>query len=379
MILLDKRPLKIFFQNVLKIKEWKVFFLILCACCINTSFLFSQSNENKATIELSVLPGLQFDKVRFHVKPKQKVKISFTNTDDMDHNLLILLPGSRERVVAKANRLGSDGHNKNYNPATEDVLWALPILQGKESKILEFVAPDKEGIYPYVCTVPGHGTIMYGAMYVSNQASMPDIKIDGNIPESRRTVEKTATVAHPFSLKPPYYYRTYIEGVSPAAIVVHLPHRLSYCWDASSCKLVLVWEGDFVDNTDIWKGHKDARSKILGNVFYNEKVQVPIEIIGNNVKNKVAFKGYKIVKGGYLELHYTLDDVDIYETIKDVEHGQALLREFRILGLEQNVYFNYTATPKVEYFYKGKKLVGNKIEMKAEDAQSFSVLLKLEK
>lgn len=340
---------------------------------------FAQNKNEAVKINLEVLPGLQFDKVRFQVKPKQRVKLVFTNTDDMDHNLLVVAPGSRDRVVQQAALLGSDGPSKEYNPNTDDVLWSIPILHGGDSKEVEFIAPDKEGVYPYVCTAPGHGMLMYGAMYVSASGEMPDIEHDMHIPESRRQTSTSAVANHPYKLEPPYYYRTYIDGASPAAIIMHLPHQLSYCWDAASCRFVFAWQGDFVDNTAIWKGHKDAKAEILGHVFYREKQSLPIEVIGRNKLDKVAFRGYKLIEGGYLEFHYRLGELDVYETIKESDHGNSLVREFRIPSLKDKIYFNYTPNNHVKYYYKGKELLGNRVELTADEAKRFSVSLKIVK
>src|SRR5262249_29006001 len=39
------------------------------------------------------------------------------------------------------------------------------LLQPRELQPLRFTAPTKPGVYPYVCTYPGHWRRMYGAMY----------------------------------------------------------------------------------------------------------------------------------------------------------------------------------------------------------------------
>src|SRR5262249_37087453 len=39
-------------------------------------------------------------------------------------------------------------------------------LQPRDVQKLSFTAPAKAGVYPYVCTYPGHWRRMYGALYV---------------------------------------------------------------------------------------------------------------------------------------------------------------------------------------------------------------------
>jgi putative heme-binding domain-containing protein len=46
------------------------------------------------------------------------------------------------------------------------VLLASTLLQPRESEKLSWTAPSQVGVYPYVCTYPGHWRRMYGALYV---------------------------------------------------------------------------------------------------------------------------------------------------------------------------------------------------------------------
>src|SRR5690606_9142024 len=130
--------------------------------------------------------------------------------------------------------------------------------------------------YPYVCTYPGHGFVMFGAMYVTTDKTMPPLKDDPNIPSVRRSDGKGegAHAGHiagpvlPYKETPPFLYRTFIENAGPAAIAVRLTDDLSYCWDAGTCRLRYAWEGDFIDMSALWAGHRQAVAKVLGTVFY---------------------------------------------------------------------------------------------------------------
>src|SRR5207245_2544733 len=46
------------------------------------------------------------------------------------------------------------------------VLVKSRLLQPRETQRLSFTAPLKPGVYPYVCTYPGHWRRMFGALYV---------------------------------------------------------------------------------------------------------------------------------------------------------------------------------------------------------------------
>ena len=65
----------------------------------------AQQPETQVTvINIEAIPGLQYDKVRFSVSPGEKIKLVFTNKDDMGHNLLIIAPESRLEIVNAALR-----------------------------------------------------------------------------------------------------------------------------------------------------------------------------------------------------------------------------------------------------------------------------------
>ncbi|MVZ66521.1 hypothetical protein GQF61_11680 [Sphingobacterium sp. DK4209] len=332
-------------------------------------------------IKMTVLPGLRFDVPRFHVQPGQQVHINFENTDDMDHNLLVLKPGTREQIVNLAAKLGAQGMAKSYVPESSSILWHTKILHGGQKERLSFTAPKEEGIYPYVCTFPGHGHVMYGAMYVSKVEKLPELAHDPNIPKqsSHSDHQQHQHKNHPYELVPPYYYRLYIEGASPAAIAVHLPGQLSYCWDASLSDLRFLWKGEFVDNAALWKGHKDAKAKILGDIFYQEKRLPSLSLLGVNSIVKRKFKGYKVLKDKYLEFHYQLNELDIYETIRETPDRKGIVRSFRIPKLSSDLQFNYTKTDGVQCFFKGKPLTTETLKLSSSEGRVFSVEYKINK
>ncbi len=55
---------------------------------------------------------------------------------------------------------------RNYVPRSDKILVASRLLAPRESQKISFNAPSKPGVYPYVCTYPGHWRRMYGAFYV---------------------------------------------------------------------------------------------------------------------------------------------------------------------------------------------------------------------
>jgi azurin len=342
------------------------------------------AKDTVTTVIINAVGGLQYDTVRFKVRPGAKVKIIFTNKDDMSHNLVITKPGARSAVVKAALDLGTEGQKMNYIPALPEVLWSVPILGPGETKTITFTAPQTAGIYPYVCTYPGHGAVMYGAMYVTNGA-MPAIKDDPNIPPSQkkdltrggnahRDHAGARKAAHPYKEIPPYLYRIFLPDAGPAAIAVSLPHNLSYCWDAGTCRMRYAWEGGFLDNTDIWKGHHDAYGLIMGTVFFRDKTAYPLQVDKPGNIPVVAFKGYQLIER-YPEFHYTINGIAVYELIKPKEDGTGLTRWFRIPKTDRTIWFVADSTDGVSYESSAGKWINGKLRILPEEARRFTITM----
>jgi putative heme-binding domain-containing protein len=109
-----------------------------------------------------------FDQDRLVVQAGKRVEIVFENMDLMPHNFVILEPGSLEEVgnLAEASVTDLQAAARDYVPQSKRVLLASKLAQPRTSQKLGFDAPKEPGIYPYVCTYPGHSRRMYGALYV---------------------------------------------------------------------------------------------------------------------------------------------------------------------------------------------------------------------
>lgn len=345
------------------------------------------AQQQPLVIHMKVLQGLQFDVVRFQVKPGTPVKLIFSNTDDMNHNLLIVRPGARERVVELAQQLGAQGPAVDYIPAGGDVLWSVPVVEPEQERTLEFTAPATEGIYPYVCTYPGHGQIMYGAMYVKRDELLPDIAGDVHIPPSRRQSDASleedethhgshhahgAKSLHPYTPVPPYHYRVFIEGASPAAIAVSLPDSLSYCWDAGTCKLRFAWKGGFLDNSDLWKGKGDALAKVTGHIFFREQPAYPLSLQG--AAPVTSYKGFRLINR-FPEFHYTVNGVHVYELIEPKAGGKGIVRRFRITGNTKAVVFRTAPQEGLKFEASAGTWEKDSLLLTALQAREFSITI----
>jgi len=128
------------------------------------------SQANLAEIKISCIPGrLLFSQKKFEVQAGQAVKLTFTNPDATPHNLLILQPGTPvESVGMAANEMAKspEGAKNNFIPEDDRILLSTKMLAPNSSETLRFLAPKKPGIYPFLCTFPGHWVLMKGEMVV---------------------------------------------------------------------------------------------------------------------------------------------------------------------------------------------------------------------
>ena len=334
------------------------------------ALIFAAFTLTAAPLKISIgtLPGLQYDKPRFEVQPEQEVVLSFKNVDEMAHNLAILTPGKRLEIVQAALTLAPDS---NYIPKNKSVLWHTPVLKPDESAELEFTAPKEKGIYPYVCTFPGHGLIMYGAMYVG--IKMPALAQDENVSPMARAQSANKNL-HAWPHRRPLLYRIFMPEASPAAIAVALPHGVSYCWDAGTCHLRYAWIGGFVDPMPVWKGNGNGLAKIIGNKFYVAAKDSLIRV--DDSLHTVKFMGYR-KKEGHPEFHYTINNIDIYERIAALPDGMGITRHFRIPKAKEPIYVNIgNGHAEIDLMRNAapRKISGNRVlKLQANEAKAFTL------
>lgn len=116
----------------------------------------------------TVAARMLYDKEKIIVQAGKPVEFRFVNTDHMPHNFAIVQPGSLEEVgqLAESTARDADAKQRQFVPDTDKVLLASRLLESGQKQALSFTAPSQPGIYPYVCTYPGHWRRMFGAMYV---------------------------------------------------------------------------------------------------------------------------------------------------------------------------------------------------------------------
>ena len=129
----------------------------------------SDSRWRIREIDVETIPDrMIYDKKKIEVTAGEPVRLTLTNRDSMPHNLLICRPGSMRRVGIAADNMGTgpDAVKLNYVPDLEAILHVLAMVEPEQSDEILFLAPERPGRYPYVCTFPGHWPMMNGVMTV---------------------------------------------------------------------------------------------------------------------------------------------------------------------------------------------------------------------
>ncbi len=151
-----------------------------------------------AKFEIGCVPEIMmFTQTQIAVTPGQPVKIVFSNPDATDHNLVFVKPGSLEEVGMAANEMARDPKNANsdFIPQSKRslILHATKMIgptRKARVEVLRFKAPTEPGIYPFVCTFPGHWIIMNGVMVVAKDLA----DVDQMLAESKPKVVKHWTL-----------------------------------------------------------------------------------------------------------------------------------------------------------------------------------------
>ena len=139
----------------------------------------------------TVVERMIYDKETIAVQAGKPVEFRFSNTDNMPHNFAIVRPGSLEEIglAAEATAGDADVKERQYVPKSTKVLLASRLLSPGETQAITFDTPKEPGIYPYVCTYPGHWRRMFGALLVV-----------ANFEEYQRAPEKYLA-ANPMAMK----------------------------------------------------------------------------------------------------------------------------------------------------------------------------------
>lgn len=127
-----------------------------------------EDEKAKVVLIKTVKNEMKYDVTEFVVQAGKPVELILENVDFMQHNLVIVQKGAKDKVGAAADKLAADpnGAEQQYVPRMSEVLYATALIDPQQKATLKFTAPTEPGIYPFICTFPGHWRIMQGVMKV---------------------------------------------------------------------------------------------------------------------------------------------------------------------------------------------------------------------
>lgn len=132
----------------------------------------SIAGEAPAGVTITLHPvdnEMRYAQTAFTVEAGQEVTIVFENTatsEAMHHNVVVL----NSNDDADVNRVGQaalTAAESDYIPDDPAILAHTPMSAPGETVRVTFTAPSEPGTYRYICTYPGHYTLMQGTMTVT--------------------------------------------------------------------------------------------------------------------------------------------------------------------------------------------------------------------
>ena len=127
-----------------------------------------KSDENVTEVVLLADDMMKFNKNEIKVPAGKKVRLTLRHVgkqpiEVMGHNFVLLTPGTEIPAFgAKASAARDNG----YIPEdTDAVIVHTKMLGGGQSDTIEFDAPEP-GTYDFICSFPGHYSVMKGKFIV---------------------------------------------------------------------------------------------------------------------------------------------------------------------------------------------------------------------
>ncbi len=328
--------------------------------------------EDAQEIKIGTLHAkLRFDIEQFQVKPGASVRLTFSNTDEMQHNLLILAPSRDDsnvmKVAQNAWALGPDAVKMQFVPDGPEVLFHTRVLDPQQSDTINFVAPQKEGDYPYVCTLPGHAFSMKGMMRVS--------KADGPVLVAAKPAKEDAgSSLHVHVMDEPKVIRAFVEGGPPRSISVGLPGGINYLFDADQSYVRFGWFGMFLDVGPNVLSRGGGWCQILGEKFELGDSGFPISIGARDRKQTVKFAGYRMRGKDVPQFFFTIDGNRVTQTVRPAPAGLGLQSEFEFERDPGPVFF-YVSPHGLDLSSSAGSWHSGRLELAAGEGKKFSVTI----
>jgi azurin len=350
---------------------WWVQVVAILAVCLASSVTSSAADEQEITIG-TLHAQMKYDIASFQVKPGTKVRLTLKNTDEMQHNLVILTPGENKvmEVAQKAWALGEEAVKKAFIPDVPDVLFHTRVVDPQKSDTITFVAPEKEADYPFVCTLPGHAISMKGVMRVT-KISAPPVKVIADKNDA-------AAGFHLHVMDEPLVVRAFVDGGPPRSVSVGLPGGINYLFDADDCYVRFGWTGMFLDvgpNVGVKPGDRGGGwCRILGPKFELGDSGFPLSLGARDVKHTVKFAGYRMRGKEVPQFFFTIDGLRVTQTIRMAPAGLGLQSEFEFERDPGKVFF-YVSPQGLDLSSSAGTWQSGRLEVPAGEAKKFSVTI----
>ena len=134
----------------------------------NSSSTSKKSDENVTEVVLLATDMMQFDKNEIRVPAGKKVQLTLRHTgkqavEVMGHNFVLLTQGTE--IPAFGAKASAARDNAYIPQDTDAVIVHTKMLGGGQSDTIEF-DPPAPGTYDFICSFPGHYSVMKGKFIV---------------------------------------------------------------------------------------------------------------------------------------------------------------------------------------------------------------------
>lgn len=369
-------------------------------------------------IEIEVVPGaLRFATTRFDVNAGNEVELTLKNTCIMPHNLVLGKPGKADEITIQAMSLGNAGFGKSFIPDSPAVITATKIINPGVSEELKFKAPTEPGEYPYLCTFPGHGTVMRGIMHVKATGE----KLEKPVKEKFETfklvdaLKESGATSKPMGSRTlPYIMRSFVPNPGlddavlshhdrglparpynpntgqdtdgkdiaaisglPTGIAVNFGPDFSYVWDSTECRLMYAWTGGFLNMTAYWgvgtgggRRANDYVPRLEGTLVYKAAGPLPLRL----GEGRPKFRGYKM-SGGSPEFIYEIGGVTVHEHIVPTDPGTFMIH-YRIAKPPETVKVTFDPSVRPQISCDGGSWKENTLEIPADHGDHFMLTVR---
>lgn len=118
----------------------------------------------------TVREQMRYDTPQLVVEAGKPFEVIFENNDVMPHNLVFCRPNTHTEIGTMAQSMPMTPNAKGFlyipnHPGILGDAYTKMLEPGQKTK-LEVKAPTEPGDYEYVCTFPGHWTVMFGKLVV---------------------------------------------------------------------------------------------------------------------------------------------------------------------------------------------------------------------